>query len=392
MNIKIIIIIFLIFSLYIALCYYIGTKVKKIILNGRAKFSSKLYFGLYWTIYWMIALSFIISSAIKGLLNIEEGLSYIFSLIGYIYMGVFVYSIIIFLSVNILRFTSRKIKLPNSVREVLKKIYFRGISVFLIVFILVGFGFWNAQDKVVTSYEINIDKKAGEIKTLNVVMISDVHMGITIKEKGVDKMVDSINKLNPDIVLFCGDIFDENTTTSLKEYSREALKGIKSRYGVYDITGNHEYGAGDLSQTISYFEAAGIRFLQDDYIKIADSFYIVGRNDPANRRITGEDVKPLKEIMKDVDKTLPVIVLNHRPEKLQEAENEKVDLQLSGHTHKGQLFPGNLITSYLNEKDYGYLKKGDFNLIVSSGYGTWGPPIRIGSKSEIVNIKINFKA
>lgn len=392
MNIKIIIIIFLIFSLYIALCYYIGTKVKKIILNGRAKFSSKLYFGLYWTIYWMIALSFIISSAIKGLLNIEEGLSYIFSLIGYIYMGVFVYSIIIFLSVNILRFTSRKIKLPNSVREVLKKIYFRGISVFLIVFILVGFGFWNAQDKVITSYEINIDKKAGEIKTLNVVMISDVHMGITIKEKGVDKMVDSINKLNPDIVLFCGDIFDENTTTSLKEYSREALKGIKSRYGVYDITGNHEYGAGDLSQTISYFEAAGIRFLQDDYIKIADSFYIVGRNDPANRRITGEDVKPLKEIMKDVDKTLPVIVLNHRPEKLQEAENEKVDLQLSGHTHKGQLFPGNLITSYLNEKDYGYLKKGDFNLIVSSGYGTWGPPIRIGSKSEIVNIKINFKA
>ena len=96
--------------------------------------------------------------------------------------------------------------------------------------------------------------------------------------------------------------------------------------------------------------------------------------------------------MKDADKTLPIIVLNHRPEQLVEAENENVDLQLSGHTHKGQLFPGNLVTGYLNEKDYGYFKKGDFNLIVSSGYGTWGPPIRIGSKSEIVNIKINFNA
>jgi predicted MPP superfamily phosphohydrolase len=391
MNIKMMLIVFLILGLYIGLCYYIGAKAKKIILNGKLKFKNRLHFAVYWLTYWIIALSFIISNMIKGVLDIENGLSYVFALIGYIYIGIFIYSVMIFLSVSILRFTSRKLKLANSIREVLKKIYFKGISVFLIVFVLVGFGVWNAQDKVVTSYEINVNKKAGEIKSLNVVMISDVHMGITIKEKGVDKMVDSINKLNPDIVLFCGDIFDENTSTSLKEYSREAFKNIKSKYGIYDITGNHEYGAGELSKTISYFEDGGIQFLQDEEIKIADSFYIVGRNDPSNRRITGQEVKPLKEIMKDVDKSLPIIVLNHRPEQLEEAEKEGVDLQLSGHTHKGQLFPGNLVTSYLNEKDYGYLKKDNFNLIVSSGYGTWGPPIRIGSKSEIVNIKINFR-
>jgi uncharacterized protein len=329
---------------------------------------------------------------IKGILDTDSGLSYIFALIGYIYIGIFIYSVLIFLSVNILRFTSKKVKLANSIREVLKKIYFKGISVFLIVFILVGFGVWNAQDKVVTNYEINVNKKAGEIKSLNVVMISDVHMGITIKENGVDKMVDSINKLNPDIVLFCGDIFDENTSTKLKEYSRESLKNIKSKYGVYDITGNHEYMAGDLSKNISYFEDANIKFLQDEQIKIADSFYVVGRNDPAGKRMTNEGMKPLGDILKDVDKSLPIIVLNHRPEQLNEAETEGVDLQLSGHTHKGQLFPGNLVTSYLTEIDYGYLKKDNFNLIVSSGYGTWGPPIRIGTKSEIVNVKVNFKS
>ena len=275
----------------------------------------------------------------------------------------------------------------NQLNKNLKKIYCNGISVFIIVFILVGFGIWNAQNQVVTNYEVNINKDAGEITSLNVVMISDVHMGITIKENGVNKMVNSINELNPDIVLFCGDIFDENTPTKLKEYSREAFKNIKSKYGVYDITGNHEYSAGDLSETISYFEDANIKFLQDESIKIADSFYIVGRNDPANKRVTGQEVKPLSDILKDVDKSLPIIVLNHRPENLEEAETENVDLQLSGHTHNGQIFPGNLVTNYLNEKDYGHLIKDNFNLIVSSGYGTWGPPMRIGSKSEIVNIK-----
>lgn len=391
MNTKVIIAIFLILFLYIILCYYVGVKGKRIILNNRVKFKSRLHCGVYWLIYWIMALALILSTIIKGLLSIENVFVYIFSLVGYIYIGIFLYSVMIFFVVDVLRFILKKIKLRDSIREMLKKVYLNGASVFIIVLILVGFGVWNAQNKVVTNYEVNINKKAGEIKSLDVVMISDVHMGIGIKENSVDKMVDSINELNPDIVLFCGDIFDENTSTTLKEYSREAFKKIKSKYGVYDITGNHEYGAGDLSETISYFEDANIKFLQDEKIKIADSFYVVGRNDPASKRITGEGMKPLGDILKDVDKSLPIIVLNHRPEQLNEAEVENVDLQLSGHTHKGQIFPGNLVTGYLNEKDYGYLKRHDFNLIVSSGYGTWGPPVRVGSNSEIVKIKINFK-
>ncbi|OOM78520.1 putative metallophosphoesterase [Clostridium puniceum] len=391
MNSKMILAVFLILGLYIILCYYIGTKGKKIILNKRVKFKRRLHWAIYWLIYWIIALAFILSNMIKGLLSIDNGFLSILALVGYIYIGAFIYLAMIFLVVDILRFILKKIKLRDSTREILKKVYLNGVSVFIIVFIIVGFGIWNAQNKVVTNYEVNIEKKAGEIKSLNVVMISDVHMGIGIKENGVDKMVDSINELNPDIVLFCGDIFDENTSTTLKEYSREVFKKIKSKYGVYDITGNHEYGAGDLSETISYFKDGNVKFLQDEQIEVADSFYVVGRNDPASKRITGEGMKPLAEILKDVDKSFPIIVLNHRPEQLDEAEVENVDLQLSGHTHKGQIFPGNLVTGYLNEKDYGYLKKDNFNLIVSSGYGTWGPPIRIGSNSEIVNIKINFK-
>jgi predicted MPP superfamily phosphohydrolase len=337
-----------------------------------------------------VALAFILSNILRGLLSNDSLITLIVSLIGAIYIGIFIYSILIFVEIDILKFILKKIKISHPVKQKLRLIYCKGISVFVIIFILVGYGIWNARNQVLTNYDIEISKSAAGINSLNVAMISDVHMGLLTRENDITKMVNSINELNPDIVLFCGDIFDESTSRNLKEYSSEAFKNIKSKYGVYAITGNHEYSAGELSETIAYFEAADIKFLQDESIKIENSFYVVGRNDPANKRVTSEERKSLNEILLEADKSLPIIVLNHRPEDLEEAEVAGVDLQLSGHTHKGQIFPGNLVTSYLNEKDYGYLKKDDFNLIVSSGYGTWGPPMRIGSKSEIVNIKVKF--
>ena len=390
MNTKMIISIFIVLGLYMSLCYYIGLKGKIIFSGGYVKFKHKIYGLIYWAIYWILTLAFISSNIFRGILTTDNWITSIVTLIGTTYLGVFIYSIIIFFVVDFIKFVLKRINLNPSIKQKLKKVYCNGISVFIVVFILVCFGIWNAQNQVVTNYEVNINKDAGEINSLNVVMISDVHMGITIKENGINKMVNSINELNPDIVLFCGDIFDENTSTKLKEYSREAFKNIKSKYGVYDVTGNHEYGAGDLSETISYFEDANIQVLQDESIKIANSFYIVGRNDSSNKMVTGQDIKQLSEVLEDTDNALPIIVLNHRPEDLEVAKAENVDLQLSGHTHKGQIFPFNFVTSYLYEKDYGHLIKDDFNLIVSSGYGTWGPPIRIGSKSEIVNIRVNF--
>lgn len=375
-------------GLYIILSYYIGIKGKKVILNGGRKFKRRKYCILYWIIYWSIALAFIFYNILIGLVTIGNWFTSIVGLIGAIYLGALVYLIAMFLVIDILKFILNKINIKLSLKEKLKKIYFNGLSVFVMVAILFSFGIWKAQNEVVTNYEVNIDKYAGGITSLNVVMISDAHFGIGIQENGIRKMVNTINQLNPDIVVFCGDIFDGNTTTNLKEYSREVFKNIKAKYGVYAITGNHEYGAGELSETISYFKDANINFLQDESIKVNDSFYIVGRNDHDGIGPVGQDTKPLSEILKDVNKSLPIIVLNHRPERLKEAESENVDLQLSGHTHKGQMFP--FITRYINEIDYGYLKKDDFNLIVSSGYGTWGSPVRIGSKSEMVNITVNF--
>lgn len=382
----ILLLLFFIF-LYIMSCYYIGLKGKNIFSYRNKKMRIKVY----WVTFWLLALSYIISIFCRSFLSVNNLVTSIFTFVGTVCLAITFYLIILFPIVDIMKFILKKTGYKGRFRNYLSRFYGNGITVFIAVFIIVGFGVWNAAHPVITNYNLSINKEAGNIKSLNIVMISDVHMGTSVKEKGIDNMVASINKLNPDIVLFGGDIVDESTTTKLKAYSAEAFKNIKSKYGVYDITGNHEYIEASLPETLYYLKKGNVRVLQDESVKIDNSFYIVGRNDPSAARMSKKAVKPLEEILKNDDRALPIIVLNHRPSNLEEAENEKVDLQLSGHTHRGQFFPNNFITKMVYEDDYGYLKKGDFNLIVSSGYGTWGPPIRIGTNGEIANIKLNFK-
>jgi len=130
--------------------------------------------------------------------------------------------------------------------------------------------------------------------------------------------------------------------------------------------------------------------LRDSSVKVADSFYIVGREDKYYEMISGNKRAEIWELMQGLELELPVILLSHQPVNLEEAKNAGVDLQLSGHTHKGQFFPFNFITRNIFEVDYGYLRTGNLQVIVSTGAATWGPPIRIGSSSEVVDILVNF--
>lgn len=377
-----IVLLLLVLFSYTVLWYYIGSKGRRLLFNENRSVKTKIY----WGIFWFVAFSFILAALFRNIISINNKFIEALTYVGAVSIAAFCYLLILFIIADITRFVFRSLGYRGVMRSYLSIVYARGGIIFILTFIILCFGFFKATHPVVTNYEVNINKKAGKIKELNAVMVADVHMGIMIREKGIDKMVASINRLKPDIVFFCGDMVDESTPSSLKVYFGSAFKDIKAKYGVYDITGNHEY-AEDVKETISYMKKAKVKVLQDEELKVANSFYVIGRKDAAS----GEEVKPLSKIEKDNDKELPVIELNHRPVALEEAEKNKVDLQLSGHTHNGQFFPGNLITKLVFEDDYGYLKKGNFNLIVTSGYGTWGPPIRIGTKSEITYIKIRFK-
>jgi hypothetical protein len=255
---------------------------------------------------------------------------------------------------------------------------------------VVAGGFITTRLIVVKKYNIDINKSAGQLKSLNIVMASDLHLGTINGKSFAYRVVDIINKQKPDVVLLAGDIIDEDIKPVLRDNVGEALLELKAKYGVYAVTGNHEY-IGGVSDAVEYLERHNIRIIRDYYVKIDNSFYVVGREDLVSKRFAGYNRKPLKEIIDGIDKSLPIILMDHQPFQLNEAQINGIDLQLSGHTHNGQLFPMNYIVEKIYELPWGYKLIGNTHYYISCGVGGWGPPVRIGSRPEIININLSFR-
>ena len=281
-----------------------------------------------------------------------------------------------------------------------------GIICVVIITTVSIYGVINAGNIQTTKYDISIDKKAGKLDSLNVVLIADLHLGYNIGCRQMEQMVEKINAQDPDLVVVAGDIFD-NEYEALEDPDRleKILRGIQSKYGVYACYGNHDiqekilagftFGGKEKKESSvkmdEFLEKAGITLLRDEYVLIDDSFYLYGRPD-YERPGRGIDArKSAQEIIADMDLSLPVLVIDHEPGELQELADAGVDADLCGHTHDGQLFPGNLTIKLMWENACGYLKKGDMHSIVTSGVGLFGPNMRVGTKSEICDIMMHFK-
>ena len=318
---------------------------------------------------------------------ISEGLHYI----GSFWLGAFVYFLFFVIIVDFIRLANKIFPFLNKLPieyDVLKFSVF--IFSIVTVAIIVFAGYINARNPVVNTLEINLPKKSSKMRELNVVMMSDIHLGTLIGKSRFEEIVTRVNALNPDIILLAGDIVDEDITPVIEDNTGEALMKLKAIYGVYGITGNHEY-IGGVEPAVTYLTQHGIRMLRDESVLIDSGFYLIGREDKDSKRFSNKDRKPLNDLMYGVDKNYPIIVLNHQPVNLAEAVESNVDLHLSGHTHHGQLFPFNYLTEKIYEISRGYKLIGNTQFFVSNGVGTWGPPMRLGSKPEIVNIKIKFE-
>jgi predicted MPP superfamily phosphohydrolase len=251
---------------------------------------------------------------------------------------------------------------------------------------IIGLGSWQARREVVTRYTIPTEKPLPGGR-LTVTLVSDIHAGSMVKKKQLDQLVALVNRLGGDIILLAGDIIDRANMDCIEEYGAGNLSRLKAPLGVWAITGNHEYIGGDLAEFSSRVEADGIRLLMDEAEMIADAFYVIGRKDRSGAR-RGEGRKSLEELTEGLDRGLPFIVVDHQPFNLEEAEASGVDLQVSGHTHNGQIWPGPLVIKRIYENGYGLLYKGRTAVVVTSGFGTWGPPLRIGTRAEIVLIEL----
>jgi predicted MPP superfamily phosphohydrolase len=343
---------------------------------------------IYLVCFLFFALSYIIGRLLEKIWL--STVSDIFVWIGSFWLAAFFYFFLIVLILDFLRLINYWLPFFHLITENYASL--KQITALLsigIIFLAIIFGYINACFPRIRTLNLTIPKTAS-INMIKILVASDIHLGTIIGKKRFCKVVNKINELNPDLILLPGDIVDEDLAPVIRENLGEALLHLKSKFGMFAVTGNHEY-IGGVESAVKYLKEHGVTMLRDSVIKINESIYLVGREDRSIRQFNGKHRKDLSDLMEQVDKAFPIILMDHQPFGLNEANENGFDLQLSGHTHHGQLFPLNFITNAVYEKSWGYLKKGNTHIYVSCGVGTWGPPVRIGNRPEIVNIVLNFR-
>jgi predicted MPP superfamily phosphohydrolase len=249
---------------------------------------------------------------------------------------------------------------------------------------IIIYGSFEAKDLKAETVSLKTSKLPPGVNELRIVQISDIHFSVINGVSLARKIVERIDRLNPDIIVSTGDLTDRGLNE--KERVEELFRNLKAPYGKFAVTGNHEFYTG-INEAIGFTEKAGFRMLRNEGIQVADIVNMVGVDDPAAKRLGIEMNVPESEILGRFSNDKLTILLKHRP--LIDEESEGLfDLQLSGHLHKGQIFPFSLITSLLFPYHDGLYKlKGHSYLYVSRGTGTWGPPVRFLSRPEITVIE-----
>ena len=364
-------------------------------------FQSAVFRAVFIIFYILIA-----SSLLTGfLINKPEFLHRILKNTGNYFLGTFLYIILVIVVVDL-------------VRLILKYVFHARFLEFRSTFVITGFvcmaliilisvyGILHVGTIKVTPYKVTVNKKVKDMDSLKIVLLADTHFGYSINCRHAQKMVEKINAQDPDIVCIAGDIFDNDyDAISDPEGVCNALKSIKSRYGVYACWGNHDldepilagftFGGKKKNQADPRMEQllrdANIHLLTDEAELIDEKFYVVGRNDSSRtHKLGGQRLSPA-QLTKDLDLDKPVIFIDHQPKQLQETADAGADLDLCGHTHDGQIFPGNLFIHLFWENSFGYLKKDKMHNIVTSGVGVWGPDMRVGTNCEICPITVHFQ-
>lgn len=328
--------------------------------------------------------------------------------VGNYWLGVVQYIVMTVVIADLIRIILKKCKGINQDKLSSKMTFLVGGSIcILIVVTLSTYGVIHANKINDTKYEVTIDKE-NKLNNLRISLVSDLHLGYNSKIEHIEKMVDIINKNKSDLVVIAGDIFDnEYAAIDRDEEFINVLKKIKATYGVYAVYGNHDIEEAILAgftfswknnvgtsapEMDEFLKRANIKLLQDEVVLIDDSFYLGGRLDYHKLGIIGlEERKSPGELLKEVDKSKPIIMIDHEPKEFKELESSGVDIDLSGHTHNGQMFPSNIFGKIIWKNPYGMITVGNMKSIVTSGVGVYGPSMRVGSTAEVANILVKFR-
>jgi predicted MPP superfamily phosphohydrolase len=369
--------------IYSAINFYVFYKGWRL-LTGEKKFRT-----MYTICYLFMCFSFII--AMLGRNAFPLGILKFLYFPGTCWLGMLLYLVMFFLVTDLGFFIvnlipKKQSPFSHSSKHLKKNFRINQIlSGYFLVFMLSIYGYYHFNHPKIVEKNITISKKAGYFKELKIVGISDLHLGINLGKKQMKRYVKLINDQHPDLILIAGDINDNTPLPLEKEKMWEEFEQLHAPLGTYACLGNHEYMS-DIEPSLAFINKTNIRLLTDEAALVYNSFWIIGRDD-----LQGNPKrKPLPDLLAKTDTTLPLILMDHEPYHLEEAEQYGIDFQFSGHTHDGQLWPGSLLVKKIYELACGYMKKGNTHYYVSSGLGLWGPLFRIGTDSELVVINIRF--
>lgn len=345
--------------IYAGICSYIGWNFRVLLKH----FGMKKGSVIYWVIFGLIAASPLLTRVLK--------FDWV-SIVSNYWMFFFIYGLLLAIVCNIISL-------------ILKRRFTKTIGVLALLALSALFivGQYKAFHPVVKHITIDRPEKS-QVKQLKIVMAADFHLGLLSNREHLKNFIKLSNAENPDVVLLAGDIVDDSPKWFKQQNMQDELKKLTPNYGVYGMLGNHEYIGEEINEVNKVMAASNVTMLQDESVLLAGNIVLTGRDDATN-----EKRKSLEELGKPYDAVQPWLVVDHQPAKT--LNNKNVSLMMSGHTHNGQVWPGNLFVKYMYSLAYGHVKEYDTDYIVTSGYGFWGPPMRIGTQSEIWSITVNFK-
>lgn len=322
----------------------------------------KILFGV---LFWMVATAMFLSIGMRNI-EIPQSLSRLMFQTGSAWMIFILYMVLGLIISDIIHIALPKF---NGYLWVL------GLTICLMIY-----GYYNYRHPQIVELDIKVDKPLEQ--PLRIVAISDVHLGHGTGKKALKRYVDMINSQQPDIILIGGDLIDNSTLPLYEQNMYEELNQLRAPMGVYMVAGNHEFISG-IKSTHEFLDKTQITLLRDSILTLPCGVQIIGRDDRSNHRR-----ESLDRLIAQCDKHKPIILLDHQPYELAKSDSLGVDLQFSGHTHHGQVFPLSLLTDYIYEQSHGSRHWSHAHIYVSSGLSLWGPPFRIGTKSDMAVIRL----
>lgn len=347
--------------------YYIFHRIAPLVDNWKTTFS---------LMFWMLVLMYPTGRILE-----KQAVSFLSDLmiwVGAFWLAIMLYAFLLVLISDFYNLLALLVPGLKSLSKALSpelKLFISGFIVLIPVII----GYINANHPRIVHFEVpaRVEKK------LRITFLSDIHLGTTASKVKIERIKALIEESQPDLLIYGGDVLDEDVGPVERNKIGYDLLSIKAPLGVYAVTGNHEY-IGGAQHAVSFLKSFGIKVLQDEWVIIDRSLIIAGRKDKDGVRFGDENRKTVQVLLSDVPSGMPVLLVDHQPFEIDEKARANVFLNLSGHTHHGQLWPLNLITKAIYEQSHGWLESGSSLYYVSCGAGTWGPPLRTSSRPEVV--------